>query len=657
MKKYFLALIFTLWLAVILTVFFVVQKPDFLKLLAGLKNLFLIVFIPLWMAALSACIGTYLLPDSDSAERLIFGAAIGMGIFGLAGFGLAILGLAKPIILWALLLALTGFFSGTGKLSRVGKDVRRVVEEIRESAENVAHWIPIGLSIAIGLAFLMSLTPPIEDFDALLYHLTVPALWLRDGGLTSNQALTYWYPHIVEGSFVFPLALGVDAAAHLIHLFWLALTLLILWRWARQVWSDAIAWDAVAIVLTMPSLLWLASWAYTDYALTFSGVAALYAIWKWRNAEDKKWIAIGGVMAGLAMGMKYTSFVIPLVCVALIFIWEEENLRRFKSAFQFSLAAALVAFPWYLRNWAWTGNPVYPFVFGGRFWDSFLAQRFSGAGSGIGFDFAALLALPLTATLGTRDTNYFDGRFGPLFLILFPVTLWAYWRAYPEKIEQRRALLALHLLSLGGAAVWTFGVMNSAKLIQARYLFPALIPAAIPLAIGLNALYKLDAPKFKVSFIFRTMMAFLVFVNLLDFSLHTLIRNPIAVSLGMIPRQRYIEQRQPGYANALKLVNQVPADSKIYFLFEPRSYGATVYAEPDIINSHFLHDLWLYETPEKVAAAWKEQGYTHILISTRGAEFFLKNNTDENLLFEQTKNLLVEISETQSGDYVLYELP
>ncbi|MHB8779657.1 MAG: hypothetical protein ACYC6R_18145, partial [Anaerolineales bacterium] len=105
MKKFFFALLFVLWLTVILTLFFVVQKPDFLNILAGLKNLLFIIFLPFWMTVLAACIGSYLLPNADPTERLILGSAFGLGIFGLAGFGLAGLGLAKAGILWIILLA------------------------------------------------------------------------------------------------------------------------------------------------------------------------------------------------------------------------------------------------------------------------------------------------------------------------------------------------------------------------------------------------------------------------------------------------------------------------------------------------------------------------------------------------------------------------
>ena len=100
----------------------------------------------------------------------------------------------------------------------------------------------------------------------------------------------------------------------------------------------------------------------------------------------------------------------------------------------------LVALPWYLRNWIWTGNPFYPFLFGGTYWDAFRAMQLSGAGTGIGFNLSSILSLPLVSTLGYRDVNYFDGRFGPLFLILFPIVLWIWWKSRKDEANHRDAL-------------------------------------------------------------------------------------------------------------------------------------------------------------------------------------------------------------------------
>jgi len=626
MKKFLIVLLFFLWLAVLLTIFFVVQKPDFLNVIFGLKNLLFIILIPFWMIILSACFGSYVLPDIDPTERLILGNALGLGFFGLAGFGLAAgLGWAKADILWPILLALTIFFILTGKLKQIREDTAQVIREIKSSANNVSFGFPIIVVIACVLSFILSLAPPVEDFDALFYHLAVPSWWLRDGGLAVVAIPHYWFPQIVEGSFVWPMVLGVDTATHLIHFTWFILTILLLWHWARQLWEDVVAWDVLLILLTMPSLLWLAAWAYTDYALTFMGLATLYSLWRWQNTQKIRWLFVSSVMAGLAVSVKYTGFVVPLTGVLLVMFWEHGLLQRLKKAIYFSVTTTLVASPWYLRNWIWMKNPLYPFIFEGRFWDSFLAQAYSASGSGIELDAVKLLALPLTATLGIQDVNFFDGRIGPFILILSPLTLWVFWEARHEQSGRRSALFAIGLFSFISIAAWTVGVINSASLFQTRLLFPALIPLAIPLALGLNLLYRLDTSWMRISFIARFMLSFVVLVNLLNFSLQILVRDPVSVVVGLTSQQEYTEKRQSGYAHLLTLMKDIPENTKVYFLFEPRSYGINAQVQPDAINANFSHDLWLYKTPKNIITAWRQQGYTHVVVSKLGADFIFQS--------------------------------
>ena len=661
MKKIYPAFLFLLWLAVILTIFFVVQKPDFLNVLSGLKNLLIIILIPFWMTILAACIGFYFMPSADPIERLIIGSALGLLAFGLAGFGLATLGWAKASILWGIFFVLTIFFIFTGRIKQVGKDFILLAGELKSSINNVGPWIPMGVSVALILAFILSLAPPVEDFDALFYHLTVPSWWLRDSGLTLASIPHYWFPQIVEGSFIWPMALGVDTATHLIHFTWLILTIILLWLWARQLWGNSIAWDVLLILLTMPSLLWLAAWAYTDYALTFAGLAMLYSLWKWRNTLKYNYLFVGGVMAGLAVSVKYTGFVVPLTGVLLVLFWEKDFLSRIKKSALFSVTTIIVASPWYLRNWIWMRNPIYPFIFGGRSWDSFLAKTYSGSGSGIGLDPLKLLLLPLTATLGTQDMNFFDGRIGPFILILSPLAIWAFWKSRHEQSERRSALFAIGIFSFISIAAWTIGVINSANLFQTRLLFPAIIPIAIPLALGLNSLHKLDISQMRISFIARVMLVFVVLVNVLNFGLQVLVRDPVSVPIGFVSREAYSEQRQSGYAHALSLMKTVPGNAKVYFLFEPRSYGVNVQVQPDAINANFSHDLWINKDPEKIIAAWRRQGYTHVLLSKLGADFILRSegtsSSPEKVALKQVENLLDPIGESTGGEYFLYKIP
>ncbi len=661
MKERILAIVLVLWLTIILVIFFIVQKPDFLEVRAGLWNLLLAVFIPFFMAALAACMGASLLPDMAPAERLILGTALGMGIFGLTGFFLATSGLATQRILMIILLLLTGYFVLTGITKQVWNDVLHLKSELSASTVGVARWIPLIVEVSFGLAFLLCLAPPAEDFDALSYHLTVPAWWLRDHGLTQVGIPQFWFPQIVEGSFIWPMVLGSDTATHFIHFIWFLLTISLLSHWMQQLWDNSTTWNAILILLTMPSLLWLATWAYTDYTLTFTGIATLYSLWRWKIVQDKKWILISGIMAGIAMSVKYTGFIVPLVGVMIVIYWDREFLQRLEKVVYFSSASIMVASTWYIRNWIWMNNPIYPFVFGGYGWDSFLTRALADQGSGIGYDIRQLLALPLTAILGTHDMNFFDGRIGPFFLILSPLALWVFWKAHQEDVLRKQALQAIGIFSLIGIVVWTLGVINSAHLLQTRLLIPILIPLVIPLSIGMSQLHGLDTRYFRISFVVRSMIIITVLVNLLNFSLQTLARNPVAVAIGIVSREAYMEKRQPGYAHLLLLMKGAPEDAKVYFLFEPRSYGITNDVQPDAINANFSHDLWKYKTPEKMIESWKAQGFTHLLLSRAGADFILQSEAltrpNGKSLLGQLELLLINVGESQSQEYVLYKIP
>ena len=62
----------------------------------------------------------------------------------------------------------------------------------------------------------------------------------------------------------------------------------------------------------------LASWAYVDMALVYYAIAALYSYSLSQTEANPRWLHLTGVMAGLAMGVKYTSFTVPLACGLLI---------------------------------------------------------------------------------------------------------------------------------------------------------------------------------------------------------------------------------------------------------------------------------------------------------------------------------------------------
>ncbi len=429
-SKLFASILFIVWAGIILTIFFIVQKPVALTVASGLLSLISTIgFWILWLAIGAATGYSFrrFLPEMDSAQRIYLLAGLGYGIFGLLGFGLAAIDAARPLVLGIVLAALFIFTLWNRSLFLLVEDFQKLFAGLKSSAARAPIWIPWIAILTTGLSFVLALAPPVEAFDA--YHLTVPSLWLRDGGLRLVNLFPYWYPSLGEGMFVWPLAFHNDIVPQLIHFAFGFLVILLIWDWTRTLWGSEAGWWSIAIFLTMPSLVWLAAWAYTDLMLIFFMLTSLYALWKWKISSLHSWLMICGIMAGFATSIKYTSVVLPITLLILIVLWEYKNIQNMlRCLFWVAVPNLIVASPWYLRNWIFTGNPVYPFIFGGPFWDLFRMKMLANAGTGIGWNLLDLIALPLNVTLGYRDVTYFDGRLGPFYLILLPLVIWILWK-------------------------------------------------------------------------------------------------------------------------------------------------------------------------------------------------------------------------------------
>jgi hypothetical protein len=347
----------------------------------------------------------------------------------------------------------------------------------------------------------------------------------------------------------------------------------------------------------------------------------------------------------------------------LILFWRRKSFSQaLIQAAQFSFIALIVATPWYVRNAALMGNPFYPFLFGGRYWDAFRSEWYIGTGTGIGWDAVQIFLLPLTVILGYRDENFFDGRIGPLFLILAPFALWILLSRSRQDSDRGLSLQAIGIFSAVSFAAWTFGVINSSHLWQARLLLPALIPFAIPTALGWDALNAFDSSRFRISFFANVVIAVIIALTVFDNGMFVLQRNPLAVAFGGQSREQYIARVNPSYAALMQTMNQLPANAHVYSLFEPRSYGLPRRTQPDAVNYNFSHDLYLYKTPSEIIQHWMTEGYTHILVSERGLSLGADDPSNQftpvrrNALSE-TLNLLEFVSQTPDEAYSIYRIP
>lgn len=665
MKKY-LGALFLLWTGVLIAVYYVVQKPGLISTSTGLLDTLwtlLVAGILLFNAyGLGKRILSFIKFDTpDPVEHLLLGWGIGLGALGLLGLFFSVAQLAHEAFLAIVQWSLAVFFLLRNDVQQLRSDFRSLRAQLNISFNQYSYFTRVVIGTTLLFAFLLTLAPPFEAFDVLINHLAQPATVLQHGGLQAVNILPYWYPTLTESVYLWALAMDSERAAQMLHLAWGILAVLMLWHWSTRVWGTEIGRKTLLLVTAIPSLVMLASWAYVDMALCYYAVAALYTLTLNREWKSGFPLTITAILSGMAMGVKYQSFTIPLTC-GLILLFERPIIKRFCSAFRFSLITLLIALPWYLRNAIFMGNPFYPFLFGGRYWDDFLAKWWTEAGTGIGWNLSQILMLPVNITLGYRDVTYFDGRFGPLYLLLLPMALWVLIFPGLQDSAKRFSLVSIGCFTALNFAAWTIGVINTSALWQARYLFPAVMAFSIPTALGWEAVHALDTARLKVSFLVDTLIGLVLLLIVVDNGIFVIQRNPLSVALGIQSREQYIARVNPSYAALMSLMDQLPAKGRVYNLFEPRSYGLSQPVQPDVINSNFAHDAYLYKTPEEIIQHWKSEQYTHVLVYERGLDFLsdtasYKFTPATQKILEETLGRLTLVGQTPDKVYSLYKIP
>ncbi|GAB4152589.1 MAG: hypothetical protein Fur0021_17490 [Candidatus Promineifilaceae bacterium] len=664
------ALLLLLWLAVALTGFFWAHKPFTGEMLLALSRAAAAVATVLGLVGLGGALGWRLAGRLLATEPLLVRLALSSGL-GLGGLALLVLGLGgmqlfQPLFAWLLALLLAA------ALWRQWTSIWRAVCQLRMPAvANAWQRFLRGFSaVSLLLTLGIALAPDI-GWDAHIYHLTGPRLYLTWGGIGQRIDLPEMgFPQLTEMLYTLGLLLANDQTPPLLHFAFGLMGLAMTAALANRYFDQQVAWITTALLLSGASFVELMSRSYVEMSLFFYLTVTLYALLRWREGylhdqEDRGWLWLAGATIGLAGGVKYTAAITPLAA-ALAVVWVARKTGWRAQATRLlilgGIAGALLL-PWLLKNWLLTGNPTYPFLFDNAlYWDAWRGEFFDRPGSGLWpSQPARLLLAPLEATiLGTAGSSIYDATIGP-FILTLPLLLPLVWGGVRQT---ERGVAAALLLFFGVHYLWWLaGLARSALAFQTRLLMPIFAPMAVLGGLALARVAFLSRPQLKLDWLTRVLCNFGLGLLLFAGIVHFLQVNPLPVVVGLESRDSYYARHLGAYAAAMAAVNDLPATAQVQFLWEPRSYLCQIDCQPDAILDAFLHLAQGKGLDSAgIAAQWERQGVTHVLFYQAGYEFILADQFDpvgareQAILADLQANYLRPISIIGNGDYVLYQL-
>jgi hypothetical protein len=302
--------------------------------------------------------------------------ALGMGAYSLLTLGLGLAGILNRGM--AIVLIVAGIGVGLALLPWRRANLKSEISNLKPDAAaqsvDPAAWLWLLAMPFLAIAVLGAFMPPgilwgpgePNGYDVLEYHLQVPREWYDAGRIFAlHHNVFSYFPFNVEMHYLLAMHLrgGPWAGmylAQLMHVTMVALTVAAVAGFAQK--RGRLGTLLVAVT---PWLAMLASVAYNEGGLLLLGTLAIG--WAWRAIEAppavrSRAMALAGVMAGLACGVKLTAVPMLLIAVPLVFgaVMALRRERWMGAVIGFVICGVIVFSPWLIRNLAWAQNPVFP---------------------------------------------------------------------------------------------------------------------------------------------------------------------------------------------------------------------------------------------------------------------------------------------------------
>lgn len=549
-------------------------------------------------------------------EEAALSFGLGYGFVGTLLFLLGLCGFWSGKFLTALLVALAVVsVAGLRKLfkSMRGAFERAILESSRPDALNSCAGVFI---VVIWLYVLRYALIPETFYDALLYHLALPAQYLLHGRIYPTPSHSYSgipaLPQMISGLSLSIEPWGIAAAImHCGILLWCCVALIGL---SRRLGRPKAGVLAAAIFAATPVVMGESfrvsvglEWALMELCC----LTAVLAASEEQNGFSMPAILLAGSFLGFAMATKYPAWLLALAVIAPLAAGQLSSSEERKRFLMRLLALGLVAFafisPWVLKNIFFYGNPLHPFF----------QEHFAAAGGAMpdwrqistaGTDLHRLLTPRGLGDYLTHPWEFLKPMedaaesLGPIYLALLPGLL-----LFP--FERRGKLIALFAI-----ASW---IPLSMLTSQTRFFIPHLAVLALLIAHLIEGLQSRAT-----AWSFRAGAVGLAALSALGWAVMDPNREKLSVYLGAKDFNEYlahtvISYPTPPYAGYQFLNEQTPREAKVLVYGEARGFYLKREKVISSADQRSALELWADQSEGAAALARKirQEGVSYILVN------------------------------------------
>jgi hypothetical protein len=460
----------------------------------------------------------------------------------------------------------------------------------------------------------------------------MPKAYVESGGLVEvKYSMASYFALGVEMHAVWAMLLGrlydprvAEAAAGATLFTFAVLAVLVTYGWARQRGLDR-TWSTLAALTfgAIPSVYFVVAGQGVDVAVAAYSAVALLAAGRWWTTLEVGWLRLMAAAVGSALAAKLTAvgLIAPLMVAVLVrgLLIERAPHPGGPTAGVTILrglvalvAGVTLASPWFIRTWAWTGSPIFPFystLWPGHAagWDEERARLLESLMQVYGRSSSVLdyVLSPFYVSILAQPElpQSYEGVLGPAFLLGAPLIVWAF-RSGALDVE-------LRLAALVAAAMLVLWLCGSQIIRYVLAAMPALAVTIAAAAAASASTWGRSARRWLGGLLLAAATANALVVVAWFAEL-----NPLSVVLGGEARERFLARRLDYYPYYERINRDLPPTARVWLIGTRRdTYHLERPYFADYLFGTYTVTQWVREArdPAELRARAREHGITHVL--------------------------------------------